>query len=74
MRRANAIPANVPRTVAIRAVPAAATIEVLIASRIVGSVTPVRYPLSPTPLNVTIARPLLNEYATITTIGRNRNT
>jgi len=55
------------------AVPEAATIDVFTASWIVGSVIPVRYPSKPMPLQTSIARPLLNEYATITRIGRNRN-
>ena len=55
------------------AVPAAATIEVFIAFRMVGSVIPVRYPFKPTPVQMSIARPLLNEYTTITRIGRNKN-
>jgi len=42
LRLAKAIPANDPRMVAMRAVPTAATIEVFTASRMVGSVKPVR--------------------------------
>ena len=60
-RLARAMPANDPRTVAMIAVPNATTIEVFTASWMVGSVIPVRYPSSPTPLKVRIDRPLLNE-------------
>ena len=42
LRLAKAIPAKDPRMVAMIAVPVAATIEVFTASRIVGSIVPVR--------------------------------
>ena len=61
LRLASAMPAAVPRMVAMSAVPEATTIDVLMASMIVGSVVPVRYPSRPTPSNVRIDRPLLNE-------------
>ena len=66
------MPANDPSTVAMSEVPTAAAMEVFTASRIVGSVVPVRYAARPTPSQVSMERPSLNEYTTMTRIGRNR--
>jgi hypothetical protein len=73
-RRARAIPASEPSTVAMIAAPTAAFSDVVIAFTITWLSDSVRYQSVPNPSHARSARPLLNEKTTIIAIGRNRKT
>jgi hypothetical protein len=73
-RRASAMPASEPSTVAMIAAPTAAFSDVVIVSKMTWLWGKLRYQSTPNPSHANRARPLLKENATIITIGRNRKT
>jgi hypothetical protein len=72
-RRVRAIPADVPRSVATTAVPAAVINETVIELVIDGLLSAATYGWMSNPSNVCSVRPELNENTTMTMIGKKRN-